>query len=134
MKTITLSVSQQVYDLLTELSEKREKSKSEIIRELIKKEYEQSADISNKNTEVRTKAISRGELTVQEIVRQMKNNGLYDADSVPEALIRNIIASVAGYDERTISKYFNILYRRMLLPDNIEFNRRHKMKSNFAVR
>lgn len=121
MVTVTVSISDKLYDLLREIERETGKGRSEIIREAIIKEYEAiTGKPAAATTGVNEKTLSQGEKTKMAIVQKMREMGLYEAAEVPEQLIRNVISQIAGYDERTVTKYFRILYREMLLPANFE--------------
>lgn len=136
MVAITVSISDEVLDLLREMEKKTGRSRSKTISSLIKEGYK---NITGKDAEiieeVKSTTTSKGERTVMEIVDQMKEMGLYEADEVPEMLVKNVIAQVAGYDERTIQKYFKILDREMRLPEGlIRISKKPKNKTSWGMK
>lgn len=136
MVAITASVSDEVFDLLRKMEERMGKSRSELIRTAIMDLYAKSTG-EEVHIEERKKreAESRGQKTVREIVERMREMGLMEAEEVPEAAVRNIIADIAGYDERTVQKYFKILDREMLLPPGIIITpRRPKNRTSWGLK
>jgi len=136
MVAITASISDKLYDILREIENTTGKSRSEVIREAIIREYEAATGKpAATTTGINEQTTSQGEKTKMAIVQKMREMGLYEAAEVPEQLIRNIISQIAGYDERTITKYFRILYREMLLPPNFEPSaKRSRVKTSWGLK